>query len=521
MGKNGRFTNTDVKGFKGKEADPGEGKHTHALGDNLRVRVQGGHSTYVFIYRAKTGSRRGKKTVLTYTDTGKADIADARQWARDQNTLIAQGIDPYDHRRAKQKAADLAALRTKTLGQIAQEYYDKRSSPETKNAWCRNTTKHMGYRLKTLQTKMDIAKLDVDKITSGDVEKVINDYGQRAPMAALGYLDLIFGAMQEARKQGCYQGDNPAHKTKLALNIKHTSKHHYGWHYDELPRLWNLLFEAETACEHDGMLTTAQAAKAIGSERAKIYNLIKSGLLPAKQFNIGKNASYLVNPVDLLKLFPNANINQESSFGEAHLAIPVLRFLLLTLVRCNEANEMRFDEINWSKELWTIPADRTKSKREHVVPLVGPALAILEKMQARREGDAPYVFAHGHSFTGADLHVGQPLTNSCVRDHLKRVTGDRAMTVHSFRRGGGSWAASQFIHQAGMLHVKYGLEFRRAVLGHAVSSGLDYVYSADASLEKPCRVLLNDWANYLVDGPSKPSQSAELLEFPTRKIASA
>src|SRR5262249_38480777 len=100
-------------------------------------------------------------------------------------------------------------------------------------------------------------------------------------------------------------------------------------------------------------------------------------------------------------------------------------------------------------------------------------------------------------------------------------------TIHSFRRGLGSWADSQFIQLAGSLQSKYDINFRRAVLGHAVSNGLDYIYGSDAGFEKPCRILLNDWADYLVHGPPNLSEAAEVVEsgevveFPTRRIAGA
>jgi integrase len=523
MGKNGRLTNTDVQAFKGKNTDPVEGKNTHALGDNLRVRVRGGYSSYVFIYRPKIGPRRGKKTTLTFGPT-TLDIKDARQWARELNTLLANDKDPYQEQIAKREANHLAALRSKTLGKIAQEYYDKRSNPEDKRPWGRWTTRGMGYVLKKLQA-MPIAKLHVDKIAPDDVAKVINDYGQHAPVQALRFRDLMFGAMTLARNQGCYQGDNPANpegSLKDLINIKHTSVQHHGWHYDELPRLWRLLCEAETDCKRDGLFTTAQAAKASGKDRAAVLNLIKRGLLPAKQANFGKTSTYLVNPADMEKVgLSIVNANAESNFGETHLAIPVLRFLLLTLVRFSEVNEMQWGEINWPRTLWIIPKGRTKSGREHEVPLSDPILAILEKMRARRDGDAPYVFARGHTLTGADFHFGKPLTGKTVLKHLRDVSGDPAITIHSFRRGGGSWAESQFIQRAGTLQSVYDRKFRRAVLGHAVSNGLDYIYGSDASFEKPCRILLNDWADYLIHGPSKPSESAEVVELSTRRIAGA
>jgi hypothetical protein len=138
------------------------------------------------------------------------------------------------------------------------------------------------------------------------------------------------------------------------------------------------------------------------------------------------------------------------------------------------------------------------------------------------------VFAHGPALTGAGYHFGDPLTNGCVRFHLKRISGDRELTIHSFRRALGSWAESQFVQQGGTLHSKYDLKFSRAVLGHAVSNGLDYVYRADANLEKPCRMLLNDWAIYLIHGPSEPAEPAEVaaesanvVDILTRRIVGA
>jgi integrase len=100
---------------------------------------------------------------------------------------------------------------------------------------------------------------------------------------------------------------------------------------------------------------------------------------------------------------------------------------------------MRFDEIDWRRKVWTIPGDRTKSRRKHIVPLIDLSLAILEKMERRRDDGVPYVFAKGDPLTGAGPG-GKPLTNSCVRNRLKRISGDDGITIHSFRRGLGSWA---------------------------------------------------------------------------------
>ena len=40
----------------------------------------------------------------------------------------------------------------------------------------------------------------------------------------------------------------------------------------------------------------------------------------------------------------------------------------------------RWEEVNLSERLWTVPASRMKMKREHIVPLTEPALVVLRSM---------------------------------------------------------------------------------------------------------------------------------------------
>lgn len=56
----------------------------------------------------------------------------------------------------------------------------------------------------------------------------------------------------------------------------------------------------------------------------------------------------------------------------SNLSIPtrcLIEWQLLTLVRPSEASGARWTEINLDARLWTIPAERMKAKREHIVPL--------------------------------------------------------------------------------------------------------------------------------------------------------
>ena len=70
-------------------------------------------------------------------------------WARDQLTLLANGKDPWQERQASRKAEDLAARRAKTLGQVAEEYYAKRTSPDASDHWSASTARgRVGSRLR-------------------------------------------------------------------------------------------------------------------------------------------------------------------------------------------------------------------------------------------------------------------------------------------------------------------------------------------------------------------------------------
>ena len=70
------------------------------------------------------------------------------------------------------------------------------------------------------------------------------------------------------------------------------------------------------------------------------------------------------------------------------VAARALEFLILTAARTGEVIGARWSEIDLLDKTWTVPAARMKAHREHRVPLSPRALAILQEMQAARDGDA-------------------------------------------------------------------------------------------------------------------------------------
>lgn len=73
-----------------------------------------------------------------------------------------------------------------------------------------------------------------------------------------------------------------------------------------------------------------------------------------------------------------ANLEQVSTSEQNKLA---LKFLMLTLVRQGEMRQAKWDDIDWEAKEWRLPAQSTKMKVEHVVPLSTQALEVLKQLR--------------------------------------------------------------------------------------------------------------------------------------------
>ena len=103
----------------------------------------------------------------------------------------------------------------------------------------------------------------------------------------------------------------------------------------------------------------------------------------------------------------------------------VIEWQLNTMVRPSEAAGMRWDEIDTDNNLWNIPAERMKSKKDHTVPLSTQALALLEIMKpiSRR---SKYVFP-------SDRSLKKHTNSSTANMALKRMGFDNQLVAHGLR----------------------------------------------------------------------------------------
>lgn len=158
-----------------------------------------------------------------------------------------------------------------------------------------------------------------------------------------------------------------------------------------------------------------------------------------------------------------------------------LEFAILTAARTGEALGACWSEIDLDKAVWTIPASRMKSGREHRVPLSGPVMAVIEKMAEIREGD--------FLFRGA--RPGRPLNSSAFLLLLRRM-GRNDLTAHGFRSSFRDWAAEC---------TAFASEVAELALAHSVGSAVERSYRRGDQFARR-RELAEAWARYCAEGPA-------------------
>ena len=107
-----------------------------------------------------------------------------------------------------------------------------------------------------------------------------------------------------------------------------------------------------------------------------------------------------------------------------------IKLLLATGQRRGEVAEAQWQEFDLEKRLWTIPASRTKSKREHIVPLSDLALDLLSQLQAINKNDK-WLFPIRRRNRDAPISL-RALTHQIYTNH--EAMGIAHFVVHDLRR---------------------------------------------------------------------------------------
>lgn len=160
----------------------------------------------------------------------------------------------------------------------------------------------------------------------------------------------------------------------------------------------------------------------------------------------------------------------------SNLSVPtrcLIEWQLLTLVRPSEASGARWAEIDLDAKLWTIPAERMKAKREHIVPLSPQALDILEVMR-------PISNHREHVFPSRN-DPKQPMNSQTANAALKRIGYGGKLVAHGLRS-----IASTTMNESGL-----NADVIEAALAHSDKNEVRRAYNRSIYLDK--RIELMNW----------------------------
>jgi integrase len=161
-----------------------------------------------------------------------------------------------------------------------------------------------------------------------------------------------------------------------------------------------------------------------------------------------------------------------------------LKLMLLTFVRTGELIGARWQEFDLAAAQWRIPAERTKSRREHLVPLSSQALDVLRTLQAVHGNDPARCTGPALLFPG-ERKRSKPMSSNTMLKALERLGYKGRMTGHGFRG-----VASTALNEMG-----YRPDVIEAQLAHVEENRVRAAYNhARYAAERVA--LMQDWANY-------------------------
>jgi len=349
-------------------------------------------------------------------------LADAREIALAYRRLLLAGIDPIEARAAERAKAAAEALRAITFGECADRYIAAHRA-----GW--KNSKHAAQWESTIATyaKPIIGAITVQAIDTAAVMKVLEQ-------------DIVDD--DETSSLWLARPDTAGRlRGRIELVLSWATVR--GYRSGENPARWR------------GHIETLLPS------RSKVARIRHHAALPYQE---------LPGFMAPLRALPGVSAR-------------ALEFTILTAARTNETIGARRAEFDDANRMWTVPAERMKSREEergpHRVPLSARALEILRELPSEGE------------FVFPGRQPGTALSNMAMLQVLKRVLGRADLTTHGFRSTFHDWASET---------TGYPNEVVEMALAHAVGDKVEAAYRRGDLLEKRRR-LMADWATYCQSTP--------------------
>lgn len=392
----------------------------------LQVRKPTGSSTKLarsWVLRIKNGSKRVPLGLGSYP---QLTLKEARERARRLVVEARDGVDLLESKRARRQALLDAQAKSKTFREVAAEYIEAHSADYTNE-------KHRRQWASTLENYVYplIGKLPVASIEMTHILQVLTQ-------ETTGH-DKVQAKLWYAKPQSAYR---LLGRIKAVLDAATVAGYRTGIN----PATW--------AGYLDTQLPSPKKVRPVKHHKAAHYERIGEVMAALRR---------------------NDSISSKA-----------LQFLCLTAVRSGSVRLAQWDEIDFQKRLWTIPAANTKTRQEHRVPIQPEAIELLKSVP--RIVGVKNIFPSPRGTALSDMALSQ-----LMRGLVERGEITVEAVPHGFRSTFRDWAAEQ---------TSYPDEIRKAASGHTVGDAVQKAYQRTDLLEKR-RELMNDWAKFLFAGSQK------------------
>lgn len=162
-----------------------------------------------------------------------------------------------------------------------------------------------------------------------------------------------------------------------------------------------------------------------------------------------------------------------------------LEALVLTAARSGEIRLAEWSEVDLEARLWTVPADRMKAGREHVVPLSDAAVDVFTRAQPLRR--SPPTVTRASAFLDLvfpGMARGRPLSDMTLTKVMRDMELDA--TPHGFRSAFKEWAAES---------TTYANELSEMALAHTIKDRVEAAYRRGNMLERR-RPMMEAWGRF-------------------------
>ena len=391
-------------------------------GDGLYLQVAPGNTrSWLFRY-TRYGKPREMGLGPAGERPGEITLAEARQLAGEARTVLRDGRDPIDERKARKAAILRAELEAseRTFVAAATAFIKAREAGWKNEKHAEQWTATLKQHVYPIIGERPVAAIDTD-----DVLRVLRPIWDRIPETASRVRQRIEAVLNAATVKGWRTGENPARwKGHLANELASPRKVKPVSHRSALP--W----------------------QQVGAFMEALRE--RSGLTPK-----------------------------------------AMRLVVLTATRTGEVRGMRWQEVDLSAKIWTVPGERMKAGRAHRIPLSPAALEVLEEVKHLGGNPSDLVFPSSKKDTPLSDMALSMLVKGMACDGLKegelprwRDAENRAIVPHGFRSTFRDWAG-ETRHD--------GHDVVEMALAHTIKNKAEAAYARSDLIEKR-RVLMDAWA---------------------------